>query len=92
MRTAIVNLGAIVSGDWRTPFAEGNAILCDGEFIEGGTEDGAFRDATVSLSHPLGATGADMSLNYTWGGEDRFGTSGDGYLNNRFWAGATFSF
>jgi len=64
----------------------------DGEFIKGGTEDGAFRDATVSLSHPLGATGADMSLNYTWGGEDRFGTSGDGYLDNRFWAGATFSF
>ncbi|KPV41075.1 hypothetical protein AN478_03900 [Thiohalorhabdus denitrificans] len=64
----------------------------DGEFITGGTEDGAFRDATVSLSHPLAATGADMSLNYTWGGSDRFDSSGDGYLDNHFWAGATWTF
>ena len=30
MRTAIVNLGRIVSGDWRDPFVEGDAILMDG--------------------------------------------------------------
>lgn len=30
MRTAIVNLGRIVSGDWREPFASGNSILMDG--------------------------------------------------------------
>lgn len=30
MRTAIVNLGRIVSGDWREPFVAGNAILMEG--------------------------------------------------------------
>ena len=33
MRLAIVNLGQIVSGDWRTPFAAGDAIIVDGERI-----------------------------------------------------------
>ena len=30
MRTAIVNLGRIVSGDWRAPFVEGDGILMEG--------------------------------------------------------------
>jgi enamidase len=33
MKVAIVNLGQIVSGDWRDPFAEGDAILIAGERI-----------------------------------------------------------
>jgi enamidase len=33
MKTAIVNLGPIVSGDWKHPFATGDAILTDGERI-----------------------------------------------------------
>ncbi len=33
MKVAIVNLGQIVSGDWRNPFAEGDTILTDGERI-----------------------------------------------------------
>ena len=33
MKIAIVNLGQIVSGDWRTPFAEGDAIVIDGDRI-----------------------------------------------------------
>src|SRR5215468_6736692 len=33
MKTAIVNLGQIVSGDWKSPFAAGDAILTDGERI-----------------------------------------------------------
>jgi enamidase len=33
MKVAIVNLGEIVSGDWRKPFAEGDTILVDGETI-----------------------------------------------------------
>ena len=33
MKIAIVNLGQIVSGDWRKPFAEGDTILTDGETI-----------------------------------------------------------
>ena len=31
MKIAIVNLGQIVSGDWRKPFAAGDTILTDGE-------------------------------------------------------------
>jgi enamidase len=30
MKTAIVNLGTIVTGDWRDPFAKGDAILMEG--------------------------------------------------------------
>jgi enamidase len=33
MKLAIVNLGAIVSGEWRAPFVAGDAILTDGERI-----------------------------------------------------------
>ena len=33
MKVAIVNLGQIVTGDWRNPFAKGDAIICDGERI-----------------------------------------------------------
>ena len=33
MKLAIVNLGTIVSGDWRAPFVEGDAILTEGERI-----------------------------------------------------------
>ena len=33
MRLAIVNLGQIVSGNWRDPFATGDAIIVDGERI-----------------------------------------------------------
>jgi enamidase len=33
MKTAIVNLGQIVSGDWKNPLVAGDAILTDGERI-----------------------------------------------------------
>jgi enamidase len=33
MRTAVVNIGTIVSGDWRRPFVEGDAILMEDERI-----------------------------------------------------------
>ncbi len=33
MKTVIANLGRIVSGDWRNPFATGDAIVIDGEKI-----------------------------------------------------------
>jgi enamidase len=37
MRTAIVNLGRIVSGDWRDPFVTGDAILMDaGRIVQAG--------------------------------------------------------
>lgn len=33
MKTAIVNLGRIVTGDWRSPFAEGDSIISDNGLI-----------------------------------------------------------
>lgn len=33
MKTALVNIGAIVTGDWREPIAEGDGILMDGDTI-----------------------------------------------------------
>jgi len=33
MKVAIVNLGRIVSGDWRDPFAAGDTIITEGELI-----------------------------------------------------------
>ena len=33
MEVAIHNLGQIVAGDWRNPFAKGDAIISDGERI-----------------------------------------------------------
>ena len=38
MKTAIVNLKTIVTGDWRDPFAKGDAILMEnGTIAEVGT-------------------------------------------------------
>ena len=33
MKTAIVNIGQIISGDWRYPITPGNAISLEGERI-----------------------------------------------------------
>src|SRR3954467_8559598 len=38
MRTAIINLGIIITGDWRDPYAQGDSILFeDGKIAEIGT-------------------------------------------------------
>ena len=42
-----------------------------GKFIAKSVESSAFRHVDLKLSHPLGKTGADMSLTYTIGGKDR---------------------
>ena len=44
-----------------------------GEFIASSTESSGFRNIDLKLSHPLGKTGANMSLTYVIGGEDRNG-------------------
>jgi len=41
MRTAIVNAGQILSGDWRAPFVKASAIVMDKGRIESVGEDGA---------------------------------------------------
>src|SRR4029078_7702418 len=46
MKVAVVNLGRIISGDWRKPFAEGETILIDGETITSvGTDSAGAREA-----------------------------------------------
>src|SRR4029079_7217719 len=46
MKVAIVNLGTIVSGDWRNPFVNGDAILVDGDRIAAvGKVDAASTDS-----------------------------------------------
>ena len=51
MKIAIVNLGQIVSGDWRKPLAEGDTILVDGETIAsvGTSSAGATESADVVI-------------------------------------------
>jgi uncharacterized protein (TIGR02001 family) len=44
-----------------------------GKFIPSSTESSAFRHVDLKVSHPLGKTGADMSLTYIIGGKDRQG-------------------
>ena len=51
MKVAIVNIGQIVSGDWRDPFASGDTILTDGERIVsvGTAAAGAVESADVVI-------------------------------------------
>jgi enamidase len=51
MKVAIVNLGQIVSGNWRDPFAAGDAILIEGERI-----------ATVGTAPAAAVEGADVVI------------------------------
>lgn len=44
-----------------------------GEFIASSVESSAFRHVDLKISHPLGKSGADMSLTYIVGGKDRNG-------------------
>ncbi|HER34717.1 MAG: hypothetical protein JXJ30_09395 [Halothiobacillaceae bacterium] len=48
-----------------------------GEYIASTPEDGAFRHLNLSLSHPIGNTGADMGVTYVIGGKDRNGVDQD---------------
>ncbi len=51
MKVAIVNLGQIVSGDWRAPFAAGDAITIEGERI-----------ASVGTASAAAVSGADVVI------------------------------
>jgi uncharacterized protein (TIGR02001 family) len=50
------------NADMCNPFGEGCGIT---------TDSSGFRHVDVKLSHPIGKTGADMSLTYTFGGTNR---------------------
>jgi enamidase len=49
MRTAIVNLGTIVTGDWRDPFAKGDAILMEAGKITVVGADASAKDCDVVI-------------------------------------------
>jgi enamidase len=50
MRTAIVNLGTIVTGDWREPFAQSDSILmADGKIVDVGTASANVMDCEVVI-------------------------------------------
>jgi len=49
MRTAIVNLGTIVTGDWRDPFAKGDAILMEAGKITAVGADASAKDCDVVI-------------------------------------------
>ena len=50
MRTAIVNLGTIVTGDWREPFAKGDSILmADGRIADVGIAPANVMDCEVVI-------------------------------------------
>lgn len=42
-----------------------------GDFLPASTSDSGLKHVDLSLSHPVGDTGADMSITYVVGGEDR---------------------
>jgi len=66
-------LGAVVG--YYTYEKDDNDKLCGGTSGCGiTTESSAFRHVDLTLSHPIGKTGADMSVTYTLGGKDRTGT------------------
>jgi len=44
-----------------------------GKYIASTPKSGAFRDLELSLSHPIGNSGADMTMTYIAGGKDRNG-------------------
>ena len=50
MRVAIVNLGTIVTGDWREPFARGDSIvMADGKIVAVGTTPANVMDCEVVI-------------------------------------------
>ncbi|WP_137388509.1 amidohydrolase family protein [Rhodoligotrophos defluvii] len=72
MRTAIVNLGGIVSGDLETPTIAGDAILMDGGVIEavGSVPDSALKacDVVIDADGAIAAPGLiDSHVHITFG-------------------------
>jgi enamidase len=69
MKIAITNLGAIVSGDWRAPFATGDTILCeDGRIVSVGTAQAADADVEIDAGGMTAIPGLiDSHVHITFG-------------------------
>ena len=59
MKVAIVNLGQIVSGDWRAPFASGDTIINEGCFAT--YRPGGMRVVAGSVILEPGLTARDFA-------------------------------
>ena len=58
MKTAIVNIKKIISGDWRDPIVEGDSILmADGKIVAVGKVDAKDIDSADVVIDADGATG-----------------------------------
>ena len=62
MRTAIVNIERIVSGDWRAPVAQGDAILCEDGKIAGVGAESALDIASAEVVIDAGGATAIPGL------------------------------
>ena len=72
MRVGVVNLGTIVSGDWRTPHVEGDALVAaDGTLLAVGTVDAAAIERCDVVIDAGGATAIpgliDSQIHVTFG-------------------------
>ena len=72
MKTAVVNLGTIVSGDWRAPFVEGDSLLADdGRLVAVGEVEAAALDTCDVVIDAGGATAIpgliDSQVHVTFG-------------------------
>ena len=66
-----------------------NAKMCGGTAGCGTTtESSGFRNLDLTLSHPVGKTGADMSVTYVVGGDDRGGNK----IDNSMYLGLSYGF
>jgi len=72
MHTAIINLGAIVSGDWRAPFIDGDTIVMkDGLIVSAGSQSSVDLQLCDIVIDAAGATAApgliDSQIHNTFG-------------------------
>ena len=72
MKTAIVNLATIVSGDWKEPFGDGDSILmADGKIVKVGTlsaQEVAGCDVVIDADHATAIPGLiDSQVHNTFG-------------------------
>ncbi|MEJ0049874.1 MAG: amidohydrolase family protein [Methylovirgula sp.] len=72
MKTAIVNIGQIVSGDWKSPFEPGDAILCEDGIIQSvgtlSTQDVSSADVVIDADGATAIPGLiDSHVHITFG-------------------------
>ena len=80
MRVAIVNLGCIVSGNWRDPFLNGDTIISEAGRLVSGRTDAALTSPQI-VAAPATSSGPGRYYGFgfgvgTWQGQRWFGHNG----------------